>query len=140
MSIEFLLLCFACLVLGLALEVVAFWMYSEPHSLVYCGSAIGLCTVLSSVAIYWYICYTKVIDYDRACQLIGLSAVFGTIMFAIVDRGNMAISFVGTQLITLSLSWLGGPNATIIALGVAFYSMIGMLIGLSFKALTLIPL
>jgi hypothetical protein len=138
MSIEFLLLCFACLVLGLALEVVAFWMYPELHSLVYWGSAIGLCTVLSSVAIYWYICSTKVIDYDRACKLIGLSAFFSTIMFAIVDRGNMAISFVGTQLITLSLSWFGGPNATIIALGIVFYSMIGMLIGFSVKVLALI--
>jgi hypothetical protein len=128
MDIKILLFYIGCLSLGLALETIAFKLYSLTQGL-YWGVVSGICIVFASVFMVWSLAFFQKGDwYDYAVRFMVGGIVTGIFFLLVLGKVDVAISLAGTQLIALPLAWFGGTYALLAAASLAAYSVVGLLI------------
>jgi hypothetical protein len=131
MTIEGWLFYIFCFILGTGFEMAASYISAQDNGLFF-GLIAGLLTFPISVAVVWSLgLISKTNWYDWTTWFLNGLAIIAILIFVLLGRTDVALSFTGTQLIALPIWFLGGQFNGLfwlfIGLGIAGYSTLVLL-------------
>jgi hypothetical protein len=128
MTAEIWLFYILCFILGTGFEVAGSYISSQDNALLF-GLIAGLLPIPISIPVHWSLdLIGKTNLYDWTTWLLNGVAIIEILIFVLLGRTDVALSFTGTQLIALlPILFLGGQFWFFIGLGVAGYSTLVLL-------------